>query len=265
MKKHFKSDDIRRRYEKMTSSAIAECELTSVLVGGVSADEDGIRSWVRHHLKLEGAEADSAVKRIMKEEIGERPVPSEEGELEERLTYGLNVIRRDDFGPWLGNWMVKACLKAAASRLGLFAKKKGSKGDLAEMGEVQAYGPSYVKTSDYDEYLAHEKIHLISPDGDATETIYTKFKGRVQTAKGSASIINDCECAPPGTRFSFEFRYFPGKITENDLLDIFSAATVIGLGSCKAFERGKFKINDLVFEAGTGKKGEEKVEELVEA
>jgi hypothetical protein len=253
--KRFGKEDIRKRYENLTSSVIAHCQFTTELVGGQSAERAGIESWVKHHLKLSGEEAEKAVRRILDEEVGTRPVPSEEGELDEKLTYGLNVIRWSDAGPWLGNWMVGACLKQAASRLGIFAKKRGSKGDLTEMAEVYPVGDSLIRTVP----VYQQKIHLTNGKGPLgrADTFYQQFKGRVQTAKGSASIVNDCECAPPGTRFSFQLRFYPGKVTEDDILDIFSAASVIGLGSCKAYEKGKFEVNELIYNPGKlRKKGE---------
>src|SRR6266700_425263 len=105
--KVFSMGDLRARYEARTARVIAECELATELVGGVNASESGVKAYVEHHLHLVGDEAEAAVKRIMSEELGEREVPSETGELQEKMTYGINVIRRDAFGPFLGNWMAK--------------------------------------------------------------------------------------------------------------------------------------------------------------
>lgn len=226
-------------YQKMTVRAVATCVLRTELVGGVSADEDGIRSFVAHHLKLSGDEAEAAVHRIMTEEVGERSTTPEGGELDEKLTYGITVIRRDAAGPWIGDWMVKACLKAAASRLGLFVSKRGSKGDMAEMGRVQAVGDSLMTVE------RPERIHLCGADGSPAQTYFQEFKGRVQTPQGAMSIVGNKECAPPGSRFSFEFRFYDGKLTPADVANMFAAAQNIGLGSAKAFERGKFAVENL--------------------
>jgi len=78
-------------------------------------------------------------------------------------------------------------------------------------------------------------------------TYFNAFRGRVQSPQGSKSIVNDAECVAPGSRFAFEFRFYPSRIKADDMADIFASAMVIGLGSCKSFERGKFRINELVF------------------
>jgi len=258
--KTFSYESLRGRYEARTARVIAECELATELVGGQNASEDGIRAYVEHHLGLEGPEADEAVDRILRDEVGERDVPSETGELEEKRVYGINVIRRDSFGPWLGNWMAKASLKAAASRIGLFAQKRGSKGDMAEMGEVRPYGASLILKEgickDAQRYNDLQRIHLLGPDGSASaETYYKEFKGSVSTPRGRQSIINTAECAPPGTRFAFEYRFAEEKVTEDDIAEVFAIAMNIGLGSCKAFECGKFMIRKLTLEHGRkGKK-----------
>ena len=234
--------DLRTRYEDLTNKATATCKLTTELVGGQPAGEAGIRAYVTHHLHLIDEEAEKAVARIMKEEVGEKPVPSETGELDERMTYGLNVIRRDEYGPWLGDWMVKACLKCAGSRLGFFATKKGTKGDMAEMGNVRAVGISALNPEH------PERVYLADDAGASAKTYFQKFMGRVQTPQGSKSIVNESECVAPGARFSFEY-FWPGKkLTEADVANLFACSMVIGLGSCKALERGKFAIETLDIE-----------------
>lgn len=244
--KVFSYADLRKRYEDKTARIVAECQFSTDLVGGVSADEKGVRAYVSHHLQLTGEEADAAVARIIRENIGERDVTPETGELKERLSHGINIIRRDAFGPWLGNWMIKACLKCAASRLGIFVEKRGSKGDMAEMGDVYPCEASLQPNGDGGHHV--ERIHLLDRDADAAPiTSFQEFKGRVSNAAGSSSIINAAECAPAGTRFAFEYRLWPKRLTENDIADIFASAMVIGLGSCKAFERGKFRVNKLSF------------------
>lgn len=241
--------DLDGYYEGMTNRLVAECEFTTELVGGMAADRDGIEAFCRHHLHLEGEAVEAAVTRIMDEEIGERKkAAAEDAELEEKLTYGVCIIRRDTFGPWLGNWMVKACLKAAASRLGLFVDKRGSKGDVIEMGRVHAHGISYHSQVPQ----PHTHIHLIEPAEDGAggaTTYFHDFRGRVSTPAGSMSIISDRECVDAGTRFGFEFRWYAGKIGGEDMARIISAMECIGLGSAKAFERGKFAVRSMTVEA----------------
>jgi hypothetical protein len=239
----FNLQQLRGRYEHLTAHVVAQCSLATELVGGQTAGEEGVSAYVKHHLKLTGKEAEEAVQRILREEVGERSLDVKGGELDEKLTYGLHVIRRDSKGAWLGNWMAKACLKAAASRIAIFTEKRGAKGDMAEMGDIRATGISL-----RDPENPH-KIYLIDPVKDIpVTTYYQQFKGRVTLPTGSVSIVNDCECAPPGTRFAFDFRWYGKRISGDDMADIFASAMVIGLGSAKAFERGKFKVNQLTYD-----------------
>lgn len=239
----FSLADLRKRYDNFTARCVADCSFSTELVGGVPGNREGVTAFVKHHLKLEGQAAEDAISRIMKEEIGERPVPSETGELQEKLSYGINVIRRDENGPYLGAHMAKACLKNAASRLAIFQQKRGSKGDMSEMGSLLAAGVSALPgTSPFN-------IYLRNPDGTGpAETYFDTLRGRVQSPQGSKSIVNDVECCPVGSRFSFQFQFMPTKINRDDIADVFASAMIIGLGSAKSFERGKFAINSLTFQ-----------------
>lgn len=238
-------EDLLARYDNMSVRMLCSCEFVTKLAGGVPADEAGISMFVKHHLKLEGEEAAKAVARILREEIGERPVPSGEGELQEKLSYGINVIRRTANGPYLGNWMIHACLKTAGSRIGLFAQKRGSKGDVVEAGKVSAHGISALDTAD--------RVYLRGPDGTAAATYFESFKGRVQTPRGSNSIAHDSECVPPGTLFEFEFRFLAGKLTLEDAKDMLALSMIVGLGSVKSLGCGKFKILSAEVETAKGK------------
>lgn len=247
--KQYNQTDLDGLYEKMTSRVTVEAEFTTELVGGMAADEAGITAFCRHHLHLDGDDLTSAVKRIQAEELGkEKDTTPEGGEVEEKLTYGLCMIRRDIYGPWLGNWMIKACLKSAASRLGLFAAKgkRGCKGDVIEMGRIRAHGISLHPEVPQ----PHAHVHLMDPVLDkGTTTYFHDFRGRVSTPAGSMSIVSDRECVDASTRFAFEFRWFSGRLTGDDMAEVISAMTVIGLGSAKAFERGKFRIRSMEIEA----------------
>ncbi len=245
----FSLADLRKRYDNFTAKCIADCSFSTELVGGVPGNREGVTAFVKHHLKLEGEAAEEAIARIMREEIGERAVPSETGELQEKLSYGINVIRRDENGPFLGAHMAKACLKNAASRLAIFQQKRGSKGDLSEMGQLLAAGISALP------HASPYNIYLRTPDGSKPcQTAFDTLRGRVQSPQGSKSIVNDVETAPVGTRFSFQFQFLPTKVTRDDIADIFASAMIIGLGSAKSFERGKFSINKLTFEGAREKR-----------
>ena len=245
----FTYDQLREVYEGMTSEAVAECTFTTPLVGGISPDKKGIETFVKYQLHLGGEEAKKEVERISRQEVAydSRTDPSaQEGELDETLTSGVRVIRRDERGPWLGNWMIHACLKAAASRTQLFTKQRGSKGDFIELGEVRS-----VKFS---KGANAQRVYLDDGKGKAAKTEFKQFKGRVTQPGGSASIIQDCETTTDGARFAFAFRYKPTKISKESIVRVFAAAMVIGLGSCKSFGHGKFRVDTLtVTEPDRGK------------
>jgi len=233
----YKMQDLQTVYSAYCGSATAVCRLTRELVGGQPATDDGIRAFAKHHLKLADDQIEAAVKRIRGEEIGERDKTPEAGEVKEKESYGLNVLRHSAYGPWLGDWQIKAALKQSASRVGLFMGKR-CKGDVAEMGKISAIGISL--------HGPEFQIHLIdaTTDGPA-KTEYQKFWGSVNTPSGRKSICNDAEVCPIGSRFSFQFQWFNGKLTEKDIVSIFSAMTVIGLGSAKSLERGKIDVEAL--------------------
>lgn len=248
------TEQTRTRYEAMTGLAKIYIRFDTDVVGGVPASDEAILAFVQHHYHLTGDDAIKAVARIKSEEIGTKGTATPEDELDTTLSYGLTQIRHSSWGPYLGDWMVKACIKVAASRLGLFVKVRGSKSDMTEMGQVSAIDWSLqpVKmqvVSEGDPHTAepHQMIHLWveGKDGEVipAPTSYRTFRGRVSTPSGYMSIVGDKEIAPPGTRACFEFRYYKhGKLTDENIANIISAMGVIGLGSAKAFECGKFTV-----------------------
>ena len=67
--------------------------------------------------------------------------------------------------------------------------------------------------------------------------------GRVPSPQGPVSIIHRSECAGPGTRFAWEFRYMPVKeLTQSAVEDLLAMMMIVGLGSARSLERGKFRI-----------------------
>lgn len=232
----FTYSDLSERYSAMTASVVALCEAVTPIVGGLTASENGVRAFVTHHLGItDPAEIEATVKRIQREEMGEKPVPSETGELQEQLTYGINVIRRTELGPYLGNWMIHANLKTAASRLGMFSEMKGMKGNLAEGGVILPFGIS--KRDD-----RPDCVYLVDAEGHPATTYFDEFKGRVSSPRGSVSIIHHSECVPAGTRFEYEFKFIIGKLKESDIKDFLALSMIVGMGSVKSLGNGKFRI-----------------------
>lgn len=241
----YTAEDLKARYEEMTAVVSAHCTVVTEIVGGQPADENGVRAFVKHHLKVDGDEIEKATQRILHEEVGEHPIPSTEGELKEQQVYGVNAVRRTEFGPYLGNWMIKACLKQASSRLNIFSEIRGAKGDFAESGRVYAIGPSLVEQ----EYP--DRIYLVSEDSTTpAPTYWHEFMGRVNTPQGSKSIIHHSECVAPGTKFSFELRFLNARVKESDVRDALALMMIVGLGSARSLERGKFRIDYCDIEMG---------------
>jgi hypothetical protein len=249
-------------YEGITAIVRCDCEFASESVGGQPAGIEGIKGFVQHHLKLTGEEAEKAVARILSDEVGEKNKTPDDKELEEVDTYGVNVIRRTAIGPYLGNWMIKANMKLAASRLGIFVNFRGSKGDFAEAGRVQAWGCSLLDQEHPD------LIFLVDENGKPAQTEFKEFMGRVSGPSGSVSIVHHSEVVPPGTRFGFEYRFIMKDVREDDIVRMLALAMNVGIGSVKALERGKYHIKtaEIVSNRYTGrdkKVKEEKPEKKV--
>lgn len=243
-------DDLNGRYEQKTAVVRVEAIFSTECVGGQPADEEGIREFVKHHLEVtDPVEIEQAVRRILDEELEDAtPV---EGEVKESKVYGVRALRRDSCGVWLGDWMVKACAKVAFSRLQIFTKIRGSKGDVAEVGRVRGWKYSLANPQKpWQIYCVGEERTDVAagqnPD-DAwipkqPETYHKDFMGRVQSPNGPVSIIHKSECIAPGTRFAFEFRFLQHNLTSDDLADVLAFMMTVGLGSARSLERGKFQI-----------------------
>jgi len=234
---NYNAQDLEQRYRDYTASATAQCTLIRDLTGGQPASDDGIKAYIEHQMGIvDPATIQVIFSQIKGHEIQMEHVNGEE--LDEQQVYNLNVVRKDEFGPWLGDWMAKACLKSAASRIGIWKSKPGAKGDMAEMGEIKAVGISLLSVPWH--------IYLRNPTGDGpAETWFDVLRGRVSTPQGMKSIMTSVEKIRAGARFAFQLRYVPGRITIDDMASIFAAAGHIGLGSAKSFECGRFRVDDL--------------------
>ena len=215
---------------------VVHAELAQPMVGGQPATDKGLQAFVEHHLKLtpETPEFVDALARIRREEIGERETTPETGEVKEEAVYAVNVIRRNEGGAYIAEHQLKALLKQAASRLGLFVKKRGCKGDVAELGSIRPVGGSK-RSNDF-------AIHLVDSEGNPAQTSFRNLCGSVQTPMGKKSISTHAETAPEGSRFSFEIIWPSGKLTRDDMLDIVAAMRTIGIGSALSLEFGRFRI-----------------------
>jgi len=254
--KTYDQADIDRVYNDMTAKVRVRLRFISPYCGGQPAADDGIAAFITYQMKLEpGTKAwDGAFARIKKEEIGEFDVTTEGGERDEVSTYGINIVRRDATGPYLCVHQIKACLKQAASRAELFVKKRGSKGDLAEVSRVRPYGKSSRGHT--------QRVYFLDEDGDPinadSEREFDKIHGRVSTPKGQKSIVVDTEFLPEGTQAEFTFQLPLVKLTGDDILKILAYAQECGLGSARSMERGKFIVDEAEIETGAEKPAEPK-------
>ena len=183
------------------------------------------------------SEFNSCLERIKTAEAGINTTPPE-GEVEEESSYSVSIIRRHNDWRWIAEHQIKALLKQAASRVGIFVAKKGSKGDIAEMTAIKASGASvcdpeaWWKIGLYDLSEAEEKPAT-------SEFICTK--GQVSGASGKRSIVTYAECVRNGY-LSFDICWPPNKIKEKEMITILAAASQIGLGSELSLGNGKFEI-----------------------
>lgn len=216
------------------NKAVVHIRFTSDYVGGQPSSEAGIKAFAEHHLHLTGDALDAAVKRIMGEEV--QQVSKGADEVDEKESYGLNVIRRLEGGEaWIGTWQVRAMLKQAASRLGIFSAKGkiGSKGDMSEAMIVKPSGISDVG--------GIQQIVIVRNGEHYTDHEYRKFMGSVNTPKGRMSIVHDSEIAPAGCEAFFTVEWPAGKVKCEDMATIIALSQRIGLGSVKAMESGRFE------------------------
>lgn len=230
--------DLNKMYEDMTAEMTGQLRLTRPMVGGIAADKEGVAAFVRNQMKITDPKRVAAeVERILTHEIGERDDTPEGGDVEEKKVYQVSVIRQNEHGPWAGDWMLKALFKQAGTQCNTFVKKKYSKGNLAEAGLLSAFGPSLKRN--------RWELYGVDDDGKPVQTFFEEFKGSVGTPRGRRSIVSHRECFPIGTNFHFRFRWVDRSLKANDLAELIAMARVVGFGSCKPYERGKFEIVSL--------------------
>ena len=243
--------DLDAQLAKVRSVATVRAKFLRQFVGGQPAKEEGVRAFVQHQALIspDTPEFEAMVQRILKEEIGDKEKSPEGAELQESSTYGVNVIRHSVAGPYIAAHQIQACIKQAASRLGLFMAKRGAKGDLAELGTVRA-----VDSSLADESRPWEIA--LTQSGAAAHTSFQLLSGSVSTPMGRKSIQYHAEMADEGSEFAFEIHWPATKIRGKDMGLILAAATQIGLGSCLSLGFGRWEVLDATIEIKKGKEDE---------
>ena len=235
-------EDLDKLLGQTRKTATIQCRMLRPLAGGVPASEKALKAFVEHHLGIppESSEFGKALERIQKEEIGERDTTPEGGEVQTEDVYQVNVLRSNGHGPFILEHQLKALLKQAASRLGIFAAKgkRGSKGDLAECSTISAHDASLDEENPWN-------ILLVNKDGEPAQTCFEIISGRVNTPKGWKSIQHHTEIAPAGSLFAFRLDWMPTKLSGNDIIDIIAMATQIGIGSCLSLGYGRFEVVEM--------------------
>lgn len=242
--------DLEKALEGLRGEALATCRMRMPIAGGQPATERGLAAFVEHHLKLapDSPQFEKAVRRIREEEIGERDATPTNGEVNQVRVYAVKIIRRTELGPYVAAHQIHANLKQAASRLGLWMSKFGSRGDMTELGTVEAIRES-LREPDHP-----ERIYLRTETGAPALTEYQVINGNVSGPSGSRSIQSHVEFAPAGSCFDFRFRWLvsggPAKkvsqrLYEAEMALIFAAASKIGLGSCLKLGYGRWVADSL--------------------
>lgn len=245
--KHWSNEQLMEILESFRTKVVVKLRLLRPSVGGQPAGDKGLEAFIEHHLNLDprrGADKKptnpeflAAFERIKHEELGEKDTTPETGEVEEKRVYGVNVVRKDERGPYLLEHQVKAMLKQAASRIGIFSAKLGSKGDLAELGTVVACGDSLQDPKE------PWKLYW-RKDGAPAATSFDTMRGSVSTAQGRKSIQYEAERVMAGGEVEFELRWPPQKLLREDVVKVFAATLAIGLGSALSLGNGRFEYAD---------------------
>lgn len=250
--KRYTQADLDQILGRIRSKATFKIRFLLPLLGTQPATDKGLEAYIEHHLGIDplrdnitgkptNSDFNNTFERIKNEEIGERDLTPEAGEVEEKKVYGINVVRKSAAGPFLLAHMVKAALKQAASRCGFFEKKKGSKGDMAEIGEVVAEGESLqAKDRPWEIYLRK--------DGKPAKTYFETERGTVSTPSGKKSIQYEAEHVEEGATAEFSFHWPARKLTEEDMAQVAALVTAAALGGARSLSHGKFEVLSLTIE-----------------
>jgi hypothetical protein len=239
------ADQLQRTFEAHATELRLRCRAVREVVGGQPASRVGIESYLKYQVDpfnvLSAEQRAEMADRIEKEEIGKRRNTTPEGgEIQETFTGQITVIRQDPRGHWLGDWMLKAGVKQAASRLGIWSGTRGSKGDMSEGGVVYATGPSLLDPA------RPYKIYLRDETGEKpAATDYETFRGSITLPKGErVSIVTNAEVAVPGTMFWWRYLCLGDRVSDEQFELLVAYLGNMGVGSARSQERGKYIIEE---------------------
>ena len=124
-------------------------------------------------------------------------------------------------------------IKVALSRLGIWNKKRGSKGDTVEFGSVYASGES-AKSENRNE------IYII---GAPDPLEFIQLQGTVSGPSGDKrSIQYHAENIPAGCEFEFEFRWYNSRLKVGDAKPLIGAIGILSLGSGRSIGYGQLEV-----------------------
>ena len=194
----------------------------SSVYGGVSLNPDTIKAYYGDFLQAPDLAEETAGRTSVEYKSEAEP----EGELDVKKEKGVYGFRRDKAGPYIMDFMVKACIKGAASVSKLTTQIRGLKNQLSEGLEVAPV-----------EIHFHRNGSVVSRADGMLE-----IKGKVSGPQGSRQIQTWKEYIT-GAKVSFSVNYLDTKIiTEEVFRDIWEVAQRVGLGSVRSMDKGKFTV-----------------------
>jgi len=239
--KSYTHEDLVAILNEARSSMHLHIEFERVLAGSQPADDKGLTDFIKHQLGINPdtnpREFNECLARIRNEEIKETDITPAHGEVHEEKVYGVIVFRRSDHGPFILDHQIKALLKAACTRMGVFEKPKGSKGDIVEMSAIVATGASLRNPA------RPWEVYITDAEGKPATTHFEIVRGTITGASGQKlSIVHHTEFAPEGSHLDFIVKWAHRKFTADLWPKVIAAAMQIGLGAIKNRQYGRFRV-----------------------
>jgi hypothetical protein len=197
------------------------------LFGGVPIEPKAIKKYYKDYLNVSDEILDQTLK-AMQAPYEKKGDGTEE--LEEKNEAGVYGFRRDEEGPYIRDFMVKACVFHAASTAHFTKKIKFLKNQLKE-GLVIL--PAKIR------FYRNNKV-LVRPDE------LFRVQGRVSSPAGFRQIVTWKEAIHNAPTIKFKIRYLDTGIIVPELLkSIMEVAEQVGIGSLKSQDAGKFTVKVL--------------------
>lgn len=214
--------DVKERQKPMYDKFKVKLTFRDRVYGGLPLSKKLVEQYVEAKL----APGDKAFADKFAEETSPKSEAAKELELineTERITTGF---KSDEDGSFIGDYVIKAHLKQAASLLKITQTKRGSKDTVKEALFIKPVA-----------------IHL-GKEPDGTE----EFCGHVMTPTGKRSILKASQYFDKPT-ITFEIWVLNvrnDKFNANDLKMCFEFGQELGIGSNRSFEKGKYDLINFV-------------------